>query len=165
MSSFYPACRGMEGTQLHTRWALCSNIACSKSIIIATCLESVLCVDAHDLFRLQQSGLEEELTRRSVTHSAWDLSSSKDHERRNWHPVTYKVSDATPALIKSIKVCFLKIWTLYSPKKMIIWCFMLEMKTNGAFTIWWFDFLLINKLIPSNKMKKNTDRHISICHF
>ncbi|KAL6897902.1 hypothetical protein ACP4OV_006861 [Aristida adscensionis] len=52
---------------------------------------------------LAQSGLEEELTRRSVTHSAWDLSSSKDRERRGWHPVTYKVSDATPALIKSIK--------------------------------------------------------------
>uniref|UniRef100_A0A452Y410 Uncharacterized protein n=1 Tax=Aegilops tauschii subsp. strangulata TaxID=200361 RepID=A0A452Y410_AEGTS len=52
---------------------------------------------------LAQNGLEEELTRRSVTHSAWDLSSSKDRERRGWHPVTYKVSDATPALIKSIK--------------------------------------------------------------
>jgi hypothetical protein len=55
---------------------------------------------------MQQSGLEEELTRRSVTHSAWDLSSSKDRKRRGWHPVTYKVSDATPALIKSIKVYF-----------------------------------------------------------
>jgi hypothetical protein len=55
---------------------------------------------------MQQSGLEEELTRRSVTHSAWDLSSSKDRKRRGWHPVTYKVSDATPALIKSIKVHF-----------------------------------------------------------
>lgn len=52
---------------------------------------------------LAQSGLEEELTRRSVTHSAWDLSASKDRERRGWHPVTYKVSDATPRLIKSIK--------------------------------------------------------------
>ena len=65
---------------------------------------------------MQQTGLEEELTRRSVTHSAWDLSASKDRERRGWHPVTYKVSDATPALINSIKeyiffksgqVCFL----------------------------------------------------------
>ena len=53
---------------------------------------------------MQQTGLEEELTRRSVTHSAWDLSASKDRERRGWHPVTYKVSDATPALINSIKV-------------------------------------------------------------
>ncbi|EEC78599.1 hypothetical protein OsI_18623 [Oryza sativa Indica Group] len=52
---------------------------------------------------LAQHGLEEELTRRSVTHSAWDLSSSKDRERRGWHPVTYKISDATPALVKSIK--------------------------------------------------------------
>ncbi|KAL5647694.1 hypothetical protein ACJX0J_042049, partial [Zea mays] len=52
---------------------------------------------------LAQSGLEEELTRRSVTYSAWDLSASKDRERRGWHPVTYKVSDATPRLIKSIK--------------------------------------------------------------
>ena len=56
---------------------------------------------------MQQSGLEE-LTRRSVTHSAWDLSASKDLERRGWHPVTYKVSDATPRLIKSIKVSFFK---------------------------------------------------------
>ncbi|KAB1209139.1 hypothetical protein CJ030_MR6G015565 [Morella rubra] len=52
---------------------------------------------------LAQEGLEGEITRRSLTHSAWDLSSSKDHERRGWHPVTYKFSDATPMLIKSIK--------------------------------------------------------------
>ncbi|KAJ0113737.1 hypothetical protein Patl1_02804 [Pistacia atlantica] len=52
---------------------------------------------------LAQEGLEGELTRRSVTYSAWDLSSSKDHERRGWHPVTYKYSDATPKLIQSIK--------------------------------------------------------------
>jgi hypothetical protein len=64
---------------------------------------------------MQQSGLEEELTRRSVTYSAWDLSASKDRERRGWHPVTYKVSDATPRLIKSIKVYsfFFQIWTLF----------------------------------------------------
>ncbi|KGN51369.1 glycosyltransferase BC10 [Cucumis sativus] len=52
---------------------------------------------------LAQEGLEEELTRRSLTYSAWDLSYSKDHERRNWHPVTYKFSDATLDLIQSIK--------------------------------------------------------------
>uniref|UniRef100_A0A2N9FUT5 Uncharacterized protein n=1 Tax=Fagus sylvatica TaxID=28930 RepID=A0A2N9FUT5_FAGSY len=52
---------------------------------------------------LAQEGLEGEITRRSLTHSAWDLSSSKDHERRGWHPVTYKFSDATPMLIQSIK--------------------------------------------------------------
>lgn len=52
---------------------------------------------------LAQQGLEGELTRRSVTHTSWDLSSSKDPQRRGWHPVTYKLADATPALIKSIK--------------------------------------------------------------
>lgn len=52
---------------------------------------------------LAQEGLEAEITRRSLTHSSWDLSSSKDRERRGWHPVTYKFSDATPMLIQSIK--------------------------------------------------------------
>ncbi|KAF4381595.1 glycosyltransferase BC10 isoform X2 [Cannabis sativa] len=52
---------------------------------------------------LAQEGHEAELTRRSLTHSSWDLSSSKDRERRGWHPVTYKYSDATPELIQSIK--------------------------------------------------------------
>ncbi|XP_010251138.1 PREDICTED: uncharacterized protein LOC104593128 isoform X2 [Nelumbo nucifera] len=52
---------------------------------------------------LAQKGLEGELTRRTLTHTSWDLSFSKDWERRNWHPVTYKLSDATPVLIQSIK--------------------------------------------------------------
>ncbi|KAJ6775748.1 CORE-2/I-BRANCHING BETA-16-N-ACETYLGLUCOSAMINYLTRANSFERASE FAMILY PROTEIN-RELATED [Salix koriyanagi] len=52
---------------------------------------------------LARKGLEGEITRRSLTHSSWDLSSSKDPERRGWHPVTYKFSDATPMLIQSIK--------------------------------------------------------------
>ncbi|XP_044465189.1 glycosyltransferase BC10-like isoform X2 [Mangifera indica] len=52
---------------------------------------------------LAQEGLEGELTQRSLTYSAWDLSSSNDHDRRGWHPVTYKYSDATPKLIQSIK--------------------------------------------------------------
>ncbi|KAJ7970800.1 Core-2/I-branching beta-1,6-N-acetylglucosaminyltransferase family protein [Quillaja saponaria] len=51
---------------------------------------------------LAQEGLEGEITRRTLTHTSWDLS-SKDHERRGWHPVAYKFSDATPMLIKSIK--------------------------------------------------------------
>lgn len=53
---------------------------------------------------IQQEGLEGEVTRRSLSYSAWDLSFSKDNERRNWHPVTYKFSDATLDLIQSIKV-------------------------------------------------------------
>ncbi|GFP99742.1 hypothetical protein PHJA_002118300 [Phtheirospermum japonicum] len=52
---------------------------------------------------LAQKGLEGEITRRSLTHSAWDLSSSRNHERRGWHPVTYKLADATSTLIQSIK--------------------------------------------------------------
>ena len=64
-----------------------------------------ICIFTNNLFfTIQQEGLEEELTRRSLTYSAWDLSYSKDHERRNWHPVTYKFSDATLDLIQSIKV-------------------------------------------------------------
>ncbi|XP_010550149.1 PREDICTED: uncharacterized protein LOC104821087 [Tarenaya hassleriana] len=52
---------------------------------------------------LAQEGREGELTRRSLTYSAWDLSSSRENERRGWHPVTYKFVDATAELIQSIK--------------------------------------------------------------
>ncbi|XP_074312325.1 glycosyltransferase BC10-like isoform X1 [Silene latifolia] len=52
---------------------------------------------------LAQEGLEDEITRRSLTHTAWDLPSTRDRERRGWHPVSYKFSDATPQLIQSIK--------------------------------------------------------------
>ncbi|XAR51895.1 hypothetical protein NMG60_11006686 [Bertholletia excelsa] len=52
---------------------------------------------------LAQEGLEGEMTRRSLTHSLWDLSSSKDRQRKGWHPVTYKLADASPMLIQSIK--------------------------------------------------------------
>ncbi|KAG8366893.1 hypothetical protein BUALT_Bualt16G0015300 [Buddleja alternifolia] len=52
---------------------------------------------------LAQKGLERELTRRSLTHSSWDLSSPGDPHRRGWHPMTYKLADATPVLIRSIK--------------------------------------------------------------
>ncbi|XP_050383615.1 glycosyltransferase BC10 isoform X1 [Argentina anserina] len=52
---------------------------------------------------LAQEGLEGEITRRSLTHSSWDLSSTIDRERRGWHPMAYKYSDVTPMLIKSIK--------------------------------------------------------------
>ncbi|XP_008784999.1 glycosyltransferase BC10 [Phoenix dactylifera] len=60
--------------------------------------------DEHYLQTLvAQKGLEGEITRRALTHTSWDLLSSKDRERRGWHPVTYKLSDVTPMLIKSIK--------------------------------------------------------------
>lgn len=53
---------------------------------------------------LAQEGLEGEITRRGVTHTSWDIkSSSKIRERQGWHPVTYKLADATPSLIQSIK--------------------------------------------------------------
>ncbi|KAD2073969.1 hypothetical protein E3N88_30333 [Mikania micrantha] len=52
---------------------------------------------------LAHKGLEGEITRRSLTHTSWDISSSKDRERQGWHPVTYKLADATPMLIQSIK--------------------------------------------------------------
>ncbi|KAK1359485.1 hypothetical protein POM88_043959 [Heracleum sosnowskyi] len=50
-----------------------------------------------------QEGLEAEITRRGVTHTSWDIKSSKIRERQGWHPVTYKLADATPSLIQSIK--------------------------------------------------------------
>lgn len=55
---------------------------------------------------MQQEGQEGEITRRTLTHTSWDLSSSKKRERQGWHPVTYKLADATPMLIQSIKVFF-----------------------------------------------------------
>ncbi|XP_047313245.1 glycosyltransferase BC10 [Impatiens glandulifera] len=52
---------------------------------------------------LAQEGLENEITRRMVTQTSWDNSFSKEGERRGWHPLTYKLTDANPNLIKSIK--------------------------------------------------------------
>ncbi|KAL3629194.1 Glycosyltransferase bc10 [Castilleja foliolosa] len=52
---------------------------------------------------LTHKGLEGEITRRSLTHSSWDLSSSRDPKRRGWHPTTYKLADATTNLVQSIK--------------------------------------------------------------
>lgn len=52
---------------------------------------------------LAQKGLEEEIARRTLTHTSWDLSASQVRERRGWHPTSYRLSDATPLLIKSIK--------------------------------------------------------------
>uniref|UniRef100_A0A7N0TH24 Core-2/I-branching beta-1,6-N-acetylglucosaminyltransferase family protein n=2 Tax=Kalanchoe fedtschenkoi TaxID=63787 RepID=A0A7N0TH24_KALFE len=52
---------------------------------------------------LAQEGLEGEITRRSLTHTSWDLKVNREWERRGWHPLTYKYSDATPELIQSIK--------------------------------------------------------------
>ncbi|KAG0500256.1 hypothetical protein HPP92_000328 [Vanilla planifolia] len=52
---------------------------------------------------LAQKELEEEIIRRSLTHSSWDVTSSKDRERRGWHPVTYKLSEATPKLVKTLQ--------------------------------------------------------------
>ncbi|CAH9088149.1 unnamed protein product [Cuscuta epithymum] len=52
---------------------------------------------------LAQKGQGGEIIRRTLTHTSWDLPSSKRRERQGWHPVTYKLADATPMLIKSIK--------------------------------------------------------------
>ncbi|KAL8097739.1 hypothetical protein AgCh_030745 [Apium graveolens] len=52
---------------------------------------------------LAQEALEGEITRRGVTHTSWDIKPSKIRERQGWHPVTYKLADATPELIQSIK--------------------------------------------------------------
>ncbi|KAJ8428882.1 hypothetical protein Cgig2_021049 [Carnegiea gigantea] len=67
----------------------------------------------------KQEGLEEEITRRSLTYTGWDLSASRDRERRGWHPVTYKHSDATHELIQSIK----EIDNIrYDTENRIEWC-------------------------------------------
>ncbi|CAI9277095.1 unnamed protein product [Lactuca saligna] len=52
---------------------------------------------------LAHKGLEGEITRRSLTHTSWDISSKQGRERQGWHPVTYKLADATPMLVQSIK--------------------------------------------------------------
>ncbi|PHT26367.1 hypothetical protein CQW23_34021, partial [Capsicum baccatum] len=52
---------------------------------------------------LAHEGLEGEITRRTLTHTAWLILSSKERERKGWHPVTYKLAAATPMLIQSIK--------------------------------------------------------------
>ncbi|GAA0155608.1 transferase [Lithospermum erythrorhizon] len=52
---------------------------------------------------LARKHLEGQIVRRTLTHTSWDLSASKNRERRGWHPVTYKQVDATPTLIQSIK--------------------------------------------------------------
>lgn len=52
---------------------------------------------------LAQEGLEGEITRRTLTHTSWDMSNSRERERRGWHPMTYRLSDATPMVIQSIK--------------------------------------------------------------
>ncbi|KAL5723886.1 Glycosyltransferase bc10 [Ranunculus cassubicifolius] len=55
---------------------------------------------------LAQEGLEGEITRRTLTHTAWDVPTSRatrERERRGWHPTTYRLSDATPEVIQAIK--------------------------------------------------------------
>ncbi|VFQ58558.1 unnamed protein product [Cuscuta campestris] len=52
---------------------------------------------------LAQKGQGGEIIRRTLTHTSWDLPSSKRRERQGWHPVTYKLADATSMLIQSIK--------------------------------------------------------------
>ncbi|KAG6392492.1 hypothetical protein SASPL_146714 [Salvia splendens] len=52
---------------------------------------------------LTLKGLGGEIIRRSLTHSSWDLTSSRDPHKKGWHPVTYKLADATSRLIQSIK--------------------------------------------------------------
>lgn len=52
---------------------------------------------------LAHKGLEGEITRRTLTHTAWLILSSKERERKGWHPVTYKLTDATAMLIQTIK--------------------------------------------------------------
>ncbi|RZR78835.1 hypothetical protein BHM03_00004384 [Ensete ventricosum] len=82
---------------------LCTWFLAIQSCYAGMVSKSVKVHSSH--FIIQHKGLEGEITRRTLTHTLWDLSSSKDRERRGWHPVTYKLSDATPTLIQNIKVC------------------------------------------------------------
>ncbi|KAK9108144.1 hypothetical protein Syun_024155 [Stephania yunnanensis] len=85
-------------TLLAVSAALYVSSFCFKSLMLSSFFSLLTNFDI-----IQREGLEEEITRRSLTHSSWDLSASKDRERRGWHPVTYKMADATPMLIQSIK--------------------------------------------------------------
>ncbi|KAK1568565.1 hypothetical protein Q3G72_026029 [Acer saccharum] len=80
-----------------------SNVPTTGYMKLVVFLAPFFELRAFHIVNLIQEGLEGGITRRSLTYSSWDLSSSKDHERRGWHPVTYKYSDAAPMLIQSMK--------------------------------------------------------------
>ncbi|TXG58125.1 hypothetical protein EZV62_015954 [Acer yangbiense] len=80
-----------------------SNVPTTGYMKLVLFLASFFGFRAFHIVNLIQEGLEGGITRRSLTYSSWDLSSSKDCECRGWHLVTYKYSDATPMLIQSMK--------------------------------------------------------------
>ncbi|KAH7650931.1 Glycosyl transferase family 14 protein [Dioscorea alata] len=51
---------------------------------------------------LSISDLDDELERRTLTFTAWNVSSAK-MDRQNWHPVTFEYANASPQHIKAIK--------------------------------------------------------------
>ncbi|KAJ0985776.1 hypothetical protein J5N97_004132 [Dioscorea zingiberensis] len=51
---------------------------------------------------LSISKLDDELERRTLTYTAWNVSSTQ-MDRQNWHPVTFKYADASPHHINEIK--------------------------------------------------------------
>ncbi|KAF5945077.1 hypothetical protein HYC85_015305 [Camellia sinensis] len=67
-------------------------------------VQTLLAIYCRGVFHTQAAFLTlEQITQRTLTHTSWDPSSSKDRERWGWHPITYKLADATTMLIQSIK--------------------------------------------------------------
>lgn len=57
-------------------------------------------------------GLENELERRTVTYTTWNLSAKKA-EAKSWHPLTFTSDTAGPEEIQGIQVYFLILITVF----------------------------------------------------
>ena len=60
----------------------------------------------------QIRGFEGEIERRTVTYTLWNQS-TRDQERKGWHPVTFTYSDTSPELVDGIKVCLLVTFVVH----------------------------------------------------
>jgi hypothetical protein len=58
-------------------------------------------------------GLENEMERRTVTYTTWNLSAKKA-EAKSWHPLTFTSDNCGPEEIEGIKVPFLFLYTVQS---------------------------------------------------
>lgn len=54
-------------------------------------------------------GLENEMERRTVTYTTWNLSAKKA-EAKSWHPLTFTSDNSGPEEIEGIKVRFLCLY-------------------------------------------------------
>lgn len=56
-------------------------------------------------------GLENEMERRTVTYTTWNLSAKKA-EAKSWHPLTFTSDNSGPEEIEGIKVRFLFLYNI-----------------------------------------------------